>query len=196
MAIYYLAIGIDPTSGNNPVSDGKHYDGEYGFAVDAQDGKGINPIGPGSGSSGRQFEAVLINPPGGANGSPLNILLFDNCDNGLTPGSSFMRVAFRPGHDTGPAPNVDTSPLAPNDTQNLLNGVSLPAATNSVTASSAPRYGLPTGTYKNVTLLPACTLSGRASTPPPSFEVTVEVKAVWNGTSYYFKVDPEMMIDF
>lgn len=196
MAIYYLAIGIDPDSATNPVSDGKHYDGEYGFAVDNQDGNGIKPLGPGSGSSGRQFEAVLLRPPGGANRSPLNILLFDNCAGGLTPGSSFMRVAFRPGHDTDPAPNVDTSPLAPNDTQNLLNGVPLPAATSSVTASSAPTYGLPTAAYRNVTLLPACTLAGTASPQTPTFEVTVEVKAVWNGTSYYFKVDPEMMIDF
>ena len=190
---YYLAIGIDPDTHTDPESDGAHLDGEYGFAVDYGDGNGIQVLGPGSGGSGRQFEAVRLNPPGGANGSPLRILILDNFSTALTPGSSYIRVVFRPSHDTPPVNNVDTSPLAPNDTQTLLNGVAVDATWSSVPGTSAPTYGLPTDGYQHGVMLPAYTIAGNNSA---SFELTVEVTAAVNGTSYYYKVDPEMMIDF
>lgn len=190
---YYLAIGIDPNTQTDPQSDGVHLDGEYGFAVDYGDGNGIQVLGPGSGGSGRQFEAVRFSPSGGANGSPLRIVLFDNFPSALTPGSSYIRAVFRPSHDTPPAPNVDTSPLAPNDTQSLLNGVALGARGSSVTATSAPTYGLPSNSYQHGVMLPAYTISGNNSA---SFEMTVEVTAAVSGSTYYYKIDPEMMIDF
>lgn len=192
---YYLAIGIDPDTANDPQSDGVHLDGEYGFAVDYGDGNGIQVLGPGSGGSGRQFETVRMNPSGGANGSPLRILIFDNFASALTAGSSYLRMAFRPSHDTSPGNNVDTSPLAPNDTQTLLSGVAVNVGWPSLPSTSAPTYGLPTDGYQHGVILPGYTVSGTPHSQA-SFELTVEVTAVVNGTPYYYKVDPEMMIDF
>ena len=135
-----------------------------------------------------------MNPAGGANGSPLRILIFDNFAYALSPGSSYLRVVFRPSHDTPPAQNVDTSPLLPNNTQDLLNGVAVDASWPSVPGTSAPTYGLPSDDYQHGTMLPvAYTISGNNSA---SFELTVEVTAVVSGSTYYYKVDPEMMIDF
>ena len=194
MATYFLAIGIDSQS--DPQSDGKHLDAEYGFGVDNGDGNGVQPLGPGSGSSGRQFEAVQISPNGGANNSPLTIVVFDNFSSPLSTVSSFLRASFRPSHDTSPSQNVDTSPLAANDTNSLLNGVVLPAASSSIAATTASNYGLPGSTYTHATVLSGYTISGTPNSNS-SFELTVEVKAVASdGSIYYFKVDPEMMIDF
>jgi hypothetical protein len=194
MATFFLALGIDPATAVDPQSDGLHRDGQYGFAIDA--GSGPRVLGNGSGSSGRQFEAVQMNLRDGSNQHQLIVILFANVS-GIVPQSSYLRLAFRPGHTTPPptSGNADASPLAGNDTQSLMNGVLLTACTNTLSGGgNGATYGLPSSSYSSAWQFPAYSLTG----PPNSsatFELTAEI-TVLTDTTYNFKVDPEMMIDF
>jgi hypothetical protein len=194
MATFFLALGVDTATSVDPQSDGLHRDGQYGFAIDS--GSGPTVIGSGSGSSGRQFEAVQMNLRDGSNQHQLIVILFANVSS-IVPQSSYLRLAFRPGHDTPPptSGNLDDSPLAANDTQTLINGVLLTACTNTLSGGgNGATYGLPTGSYLSVWQFPAYSMSGPPNTST-TFELTAEITVAADKT-YNFKVDPEMMIDF
>ena len=195
MATYYLALGVDSSTTNDPQSDGLHYDAQYGFAVDNGDGQGIKVLGSGSGSSGRQFEAVQMGQSGaGANQNPLNIIVFTTFS-AVDNLNSYLRIAFRPAHDMLPSPNVDPSPLSAGATNALLDGVlfsNLQQGNVSLVASS---YGLPSGVNYGLAYTSAQQINGPQNTNA-HFELTAEITVSSNGSTYNFKVDPEMMIDF
>ena len=195
MATFFFAIGIDPSTAVDPNTDGMHLDGQYGFAVDNGNGQGPKVLGSGSGSSGRQFESVQLNLRDGSNRHQFYVLLFSNVTN-IAAAVSYLRIAFRPGHNVPPAANVDASPLAGNDTESLTDGVLLTACSPSLSGGgNGLTYGLPSAAYQNTWQFPAYTLNGPPNSEA-SFELTAEVTVVSGGTTYYFKVDPEMMIDF
>lgn len=189
MATYILAVAFDA---GDPTDDQLHGDGEYGFAVD--NGTGPAPVGN-SGSSGRTFQTITIPPVAGGN-SPNNfgVSLFTNIS-GVDPNASFFRCMFRPAHDAAPSTNPQLSPLNGADTNALLTGVTFGSGgANSNVAAAA--YGLPAATYASNWMCNGYTLQQGRQNSSSRYEVSIEVCVFANGAWSYFKVDPEMVIDF
>jgi hypothetical protein len=195
MATYYLALAFDTNTATDPQSDGTHLDAQYGFGADT--GSGVSAIGSGSGSSGRQFEAVHIPASGNGGQNSFAVAVFTNVI-GINQQTSFLRLSLRPAHDVTPENANSTSPLATNATQTLLTGVYLQNATESVNVNGAGNYGLPTSFYSTMWVFSGYNLvSGGRPGTSLHFELTAELRTIdSNGTPCYFKVDPEMMIDF
>jgi hypothetical protein len=204
MATYYLAVGFDA---DDTRSDGTHYDAEYGFAVDS--GSGLQAVGN-SGSAGKTFETVTI--PAVANGvaTKLSLVLATNLM-GIDQYSAYVRCAFRPAHDVAPSTNPPTSPLGQSDTQALLTGAYLKVQnptpppdvsfTETTAVGDTTDYGLPTSYYATVWTSDAMTLNvPNNQHGTVRFELTIEVTVTATGsgatTTYNFKVDPEMLIDY
>lgn len=195
MATYYFSVAFDASAQVDPQSDGTHYDAQYGFATDASGS--LHPLGS-SGTSGRQFETVTV--PAAANGRPNQfvITLASNVT-GIDTARSYIRCSFRPGHDVLPGANVPTSPLSVADAQSLLNGIYFSANTGTLTnITNGTDYGLPSASYSTQWLFSAFNLAGAQAGTNRRFEITFEVAIVGTGgTAYtYFKIDPEMMVDY
>lgn len=195
MATYYLAVAFDTSTATDPKSDGTHQDAQYGFAQNT--GSGVTILGTGSGSSGRQFESVSIPAATSNRPNAFAIAVFTNVI-GITQPSSYIRLAFRPAHDVAPSPQPPTSPLNNADTQNLLAGITLSNASQELTSvNTGTSYGLPASFYSTQWLFSGYNLnSGGAVNKSYHYELTIEIAISLNGQPYYFKVDPEMMIDF
>ena len=196
MATYYLALAFDTSTATDPQTDGTHRDAQYGFGQDV--GNGVTVLGSGSGSSGRQFEAVSIPARTNGQSNAFAVAVFTNVL-GIAQDDSFVRIALRPAHDVTPQQNPPTSPLNPADTQKLLTGINLSAASQELTSvNTGNNYGLPGSSFYSTQWL----FTGYTLTPSGPgggsyrYELTAEIAITLNGTPYYFKVDPEMMIDF
>lgn len=189
MSTYILAVGFT-RSGADPIDpDALHLDMQYGFAQ--QDGSTVSAVGT-SGSSGRQFETVAVN----AQGNDFAVALLSP-DYLLNQTASWVRVSFRPAHDVAPSPSLPVSPFNPNDTTQLARGLTVSSLSDS-TNPNGPDYGLPTGTsYITLWQSSNFNFAGGASGTQGSFEITVELTAVYSdGTTVYFKVDPEVIIRY
>jgi hypothetical protein len=189
MSTIILAVGFT-RSGTDPVDpDAAHMDMDYGFAQ--QDGASVSALGS-SGASGRIFEKVNVNAQG--NNFRLAAL---TPDAQLNLAASFLRVSFRPSHDTMPTPSLVDSPFNPSDTASLVHGLFL----SSMQASANPtgtKYGLPAEhAYATLWQTGTWNFAPGAHGSQGSFEITVELKAVYaDGTVIYFKVDPELIIQY
>jgi hypothetical protein len=189
MSTIILAVGFTRSGGDPTDPDALHVDMQYGFAQ--QDGISVSALGS-SGASGHQFETVAVN----AQGNNFAVALLTP-DYQLNQAASYVRVSYRPAHDVAPSVNPPTSPLNPNDTTQLLRG--LTASSLSDTASpNGTNYGLPSGTsYSTLWQSSTFNFAGGASGSQGHFEVTVELTAVYgDGTTLYFKVDPELIIQY
>jgi hypothetical protein len=196
MATYFFTTAFQTT---DPVSeDGTHLEAQYGFAV-ASGGGSVSAIGS-SGGSGRTFETVRI--PAATN-NQTNQLVISLCSDliGINQSLSFARVSFRPAHDVQPANNLPLAPLTPNNAQTLLTGIALTtqgtSTTERVNITNGTAYGLPQNSYATQWLFAAMPfLSGQQPGTSLHFEFTIEI-AINVGTNWtYYKVDPEMQVDF
>ncbi|CAN5765010.1 hypothetical protein BH18ACI5_BH18ACI5_22370 [soil metagenome] len=194
MATYNFAVAFEADTTTDPQTDGVHYDAQYGFGVDS--GNGVQTLGPGSGQTGEHFETVHV--PGGS-GTPnqFAVTLFSNLI-GIDTTRSFLRCAFRPAHDVAPGNNLPLSPLNNSGTQSLLGGVLLNAATSAPVNVPGTNYGLPgSGTYSTQCKFAGTNLASGPRGRSVHFELTIEISIVGSdGTWSYYKVDPEMIIDF
>jgi hypothetical protein len=195
MATYYFTTAFQT---NDPVSeDGTHLEAQYGFGVDS--GSGVTVLGS-SGGQGRTFEIVRI--PAATN-NQANQLVVSACSDliGIDQSQSFVRVSFRPAHDAQPSNNLPTAPVNSSNAQTLLNGIALTtqgtSTTERVNITDGTAYGLPQASYATQWLFAAMPFQG-GQRPGASvhFEFTVEI-AIFAGNSWtYYKVDPEMQVDF
>jgi hypothetical protein len=138
--------------------------------------------------------------PAATNGRPnqLAITLASNII-GIDTARSYWRCSFRPAHDVLPGGNVPTSPLSGDDSQSLLNGIYINA--NSQTLSNIANgtsYGLPAGSYSTQWMFNPFSVAGAQAGTSRRYEIVFEIAIVGTGgTAYsYFKIDPEMMIDY
>jgi hypothetical protein len=195
MAIYYFAVAFEADTTVDPQTDGVHYDAQYGFGVDSGNGN-VQALGPGSGPNGEHFETVHV--PGGS-GTPnqFAVTLFSNLI-GINTSQSYVRCSFRPAHDVVPSNNPPLSPLNNSGTQALLGGVLLNAASSVPVNVPGSNYGLPgTGTYSTQWLFAGTNLASGQRGTSIHYEMTLEISVLGsNGTWTYYKVDPEMIIDF
>lgn len=193
MATYYFAVAFE--SDDTVSEDGTHLEAQYGFGVDA--GNGVTSLGS-SGLQGRQFEVVRMSAA--TNNQP-NQFVITICSNliGVVQGQSFIRCSFRPAHDVPPASGLALAPLNNGDAQALLGGIFFNAreVSETVNISNGTSFGLPDNAYST-----QWTFGGRSfiSGQPPGaslhFELSIEI-AILDGTNWsYYKVDPEMQIDF
>jgi hypothetical protein len=189
MSTYILAVGFTRGGADPTDPDSTHVDMEYGFAL--QDGASVSALGS-SGASGHQFESVNVNAQG--NNFALALLTPDDL---LLQTVSYVRVSFRPAHDQAPAQNLATSPFNPADTTQLLRGLTVSTLGESANPAGT-NYGLPSGTvYTTLWQSSPFNFAGGASGSQGHFEVSVELTAVYgNGTTLYFKVDPEVIIRY
>jgi hypothetical protein len=195
MATYYFAAAFQT---DDPVSDdGTHLEAQYGFGVDS--GNGVTALGS-SGSAGRTFEVVTIPA---ATGGQSNQFVISLCSDliGVDQGRSFVRVSFRPAHDVAPAQNLALAPLTTANAQTLLTGLllSAPGTMEQTNISNGTKYGLPKDGYSTQWLFSSMSfLSGQPPGTSLHFEITIEIAIVETGsTSWtYYKVDPEMQVDF
>ena len=196
MATYYFAVAFEEDTTTDPQPDGVHYEAQYGFGVDSGNGV-VQPVGPGSGPTGEHFETVHV--PGGS-GTPnqFAVTLFSNLI-GIDTSRSFLRCSFRPAHDVLPANNLTLSPLNNSGTQALLGGILLNTATSTPVNVPGANYGLPgNGSYSTQWLFAGTNLASGQRGTSVHFELTIEISIIGtNGTTWtYYKVDPEMIIDF
>ena len=191
MTTYYLSVGFDSS---DTQSDLLHYDADYGFA--SSDGNaGATSLGN-SGPQGRNFETVHLSASGSGQPNQLVIALFTSIFN-IDQTSSYFRVSFRPAHDVTPANNVALSPLSVGDTNNLIAGITLGSRQSQNANVDGTNWGLPPGNNDTQFLYSGYQLSGApANSTSQRFEVTVEI-SIKIGTQWtYYKVDPEMVIDY
>jgi hypothetical protein len=195
MATYYFAVAFEEDTTTDPQTDGVHYDAQYGFGMDAGNGV-IQPVGPGSGQSGEHFETVHV--PGGS-GTPnqFAVTVFSNLI-GIDTSRSFVRCSFRPAHDIAPGSNLPLSPLNNSGTQSLLGGVLLNGAASSPVNVPGSNYGLPgTGTYSTQWIFAGTNLASGPRGTSVHFEMTLEISIIGSDNTWsYYKVDPEMIIDY
>ena len=195
MTTYYLSVGFDST---DTRSDGLHYDADYGFA--SSDGNAApTPIGT-SGPQGKSFEVVHLAQSGQGQPNQLVIALFTSLWN-IDQANSYFRVSFRPAHDIAPSGNVAVSPLNVADTNSLVTGLTIGSRQGQNANVDGTNWGLPAG--NNVTQFiysggpsgyQLQNASGNAVNQ--HFELTVEISIVIGGQKTYYKVDPEMVIDY
>jgi hypothetical protein len=195
MATYYFTTAFQA---NDPVSeDGTHLEAQYGFGVDS--GSGVSALGS-SGGSGRTFEIVRI--PAATN-NQANQLVISVCSDliGIDQTQSFVRVSFRPAHDVQPSNTLPLAPVNPSNAQTLLTGIALTtqgtSTTEQVNITNGTAYGLPQASYATQWLFAAMPFQGgQQRGTSVHFECTIEV-AIFAGNSWtYYKVDPEMQVDF
>jgi hypothetical protein len=195
MATYYFTAAFQA---NDPVSDdGTHLEAQYGFAVDS--GNGVTALGT-SGPDGRTFETV---PIPASTGNNANQFVVSVCSDILQINQtlSFVRVAFRPAHDVQPANNLPLAPVNPSNAQTLLTGIALTtqgtSTTEQVNITNGTSYGLPKATYATQWFFAPVPFQG-GGTPGTSvhFELTIEIAILVGTTWTFFKVDPEMQVDF
>jgi hypothetical protein len=196
MATYYFTAAFQTS---DPVSeDGLHLEAQYGFGVDS--GNGVVTALGSSGGAGRTFETVSIPA---ATGNQANQLVISVCSDliGIDQTQSFVRVSFRPAHDVQPANNLPLAPVNPANAQTLLTGIALTtqgtSTTERVNISNGTAFGLPQATYATQWLFAAMPFQGgQPQNTSLHFEFTIEI-AIFAGNSWtYYKVDPEMQVDF
>jgi hypothetical protein len=194
MATYYFAVAFQS---NDPISeDGTHLEAQYGFGVDS--GSGVTALGS-SGSQGRQFESVSIPASSGGPPNQLVVSLFSDIL-GIDQSRSFFRCTFRPAHDVPPSNGLPLAPLNQGDAQNLLGGIFLAARnTQNASITSGSNYGLPQSSYETQWVFTGANfIGGQPAGTSLHFEISIEISIVGAGGSTwsYYKVDPEMQIDF
>jgi hypothetical protein len=195
MAIYYFAVAFEEDTTIDPQVDGVHYDAQYGFGVDSGNGQ-VQAVGS-SGPDGEHFETVHV-PAGSGAPNQFAVTLFSNLI-GISTSQSYLRCSFRPAHDIVPANNLPLSPLNNSGTQSLLGGMLLNTASSVPVNVPGNNYGLPgTGTYSTQWIFAPTNLASGPRGTSIHFEMTIEVSVLGpNGTTWtYYKVDPEMIIDF
>ena len=194
MATYYFAVAFAPDTSTDPEYDGTHYEAQYGFGLD--NGSGVQPLGS-SGSSGHTFEAVHVSAASNGKPNQLVVTVLTNLI-GITQGQSYVRCSFRPAHDVSPSGTLPVSPLNQADTATLLSGLPLTAASSiPVNVNNGTNYGLPNNSYSTQWLFNGFNLiSNQPAGTSVHFEMTFEVTVLDGGSTTYYKVDPEMMIDF
>jgi len=190
--VYLLSVACQETANMSP--DGTHKEAQYGFAKIGTDGH-VQPVGS-SGGSGETFETVTIDARSGP--SSLKVCLF--VDNGLADinaSASFVRVSLRPAHDVRPTNNLSTSPFPAGKTTDLLQGLLVSDAVSEAgPVTDGQSFGLPLANYAKRWNLGEPQFTGPSGTRQ-HIEVTVEIViTTHSGMTYYFKVDPEMQIDF
>jgi hypothetical protein len=194
MATYYFAVAFEPT--DTVSDDGTHLDAQYGFGVDS--GNGVITALGNSGSQGRQFETVQIPASTNNQTNRLVIAIFSNLI-GVNQSQSSVRCAFRPAHDVLPSTGLPLAPVNTGDANQLLTGILFndSEVTESVNVNNGTSYGLPNAFYSTQWTFAARNfMTGQRSGTSLHFELTIEM-AVNNGSSStYYKVDPEMQIDF
>ncbi len=195
MTTYYLSIGFDAA---DTQSDGLHFDADYGFASSTANA-GATSLGN-SGPQGKSFEVVHLAQSSQGQPNQLVIALFTSLWN-IDQANSFFRVSFRPAHDIAPSNSVAVSPLSVGDTNALLTGLTIGSRQNQNANVDGTNWGLPPG--NNVTQFiysggpsgyQLQNASGNAVNQ--HFEITVEIRIVIAGQPTYYKVDPEMVIDY
>lgn len=193
MATYYFAVAFEPS--DTVSDDGTHLDAQYGFGVD--NGSGVVALGS-SGPHGTQFETVQMAAASNNQPNQLVVTIFSNLI-GVNQSQSFMRCAFRPAHDVAPATGLALAPVNSGDANSLLAGSAFNSngVTENVNVTNGTSFGLPNGAYSTQWLFGARNfVSGQPNGTSLHFELTIEM-AVTNGSSWtYYKVDPEMQIDF
>jgi hypothetical protein len=191
MTTYYLSVGFDAA---DTQSDQLHFDADYGFASSTANA-GATSLGN-SGPQGRSFETVHLSAGGSGQPNQLVIALFTSLWS-IDQTQSYFRVSFRPAHDVTPADNVQLSPLSQGDTNKLIAGIAIDSRQNQNADVDGSNWGLPAGNNVTQFLYSGYQLSGA---PPNAtsqhFEVTVEISILIGTTWTYYKVDPEMVIDF
>ena len=195
MTIYYLSVGFDAA---DTQSDGLHFDAEYGFASNTANA-GSTSLGS-SGPQGKSFELVHLAQGGQGGPNQLAIALFTSLQN-IDPANSYFRVSFRPAHDIAPSNNVAVSPLSVADTNSMLTGFTIGSCQSQNTNVDGTIWGLPAGNNLNQFIFsgnpsPYQLVSAPANAANQHFEVTVEIRIVIAGQPTYYKVDPEMVIDY
>lgn len=191
MTTYYFAAGFDI---GDPSEDQTHQDAEYGFSSTTGNGV-VTPIGS-SGTGGRQFEAVHIPAAQGGQPSQFAVVLFSSILQ-IDQAQSFFRVAFRPAHDVPPSSGLAVSPLNTSDTQTLLRGVTIGSRQAQNANVDGTNYGLPPGQYDTQFVFPGYQIvSGQPPNTSVHFELSIEIAILVGSTWSYYKVDPEMVIDY
>ena len=191
MTTYYLSVGFDSS---DTQSDLLHYDADYGFASSSGNA-GATSLGN-SGPQGRNFETVNLSAGGSGQPNQLVIALFSSILDS-DQSNSFFRVSFRPAHDVMPANNVQLSPLSQGDTNALIGGITIGSRQAQNPNVDGANWGLPAGNNATQFLYSGYQIAGAgANSPSQHFEVTVEI-SILRGTQWtYYKVDPEMVIDY
>lgn len=191
MTTYFLSVGFDA---GDTQSDGLHYDADYGFAS-STDNAGATSLGN-SGPKGQTFETVHLSAAGSGQPNQLVIALFTSIWD-IDQANSYFRVSFRPAHDVPPANNVALSPLSVGDTNKLIAGLTIGSRQSQNADVNGASWGLPAGDNVTQFLYSGYQFAGApANVTNQKFEVTVEISIVIGGQTTYYKVDPEMVIDY
>ncbi len=191
MTTYYLSIGFDAA---DTQSDGLHFDADYGFASSTANA-GATSLGN-SGPQGKSFEVVHLAQSGQGQPNQLVIALFTSLWN-IDQANSYFRVSFRPAHDIPPSNNVAVSPLSVGDTNTLMTGLTIGSRQSQNANVDGTNWGLPAGNNVTQFLYSGYQLQNApANAVNQHFELTVEISIVISGQTTYYKVDPEMVIDY
>ena len=191
MTTYFLSIGFDAA---DTQSDGLHFDADYGFASSTANA-GATSLGN-SGPQGRSFEVVHLAQSGQGQPNQLMIALFTSLWN-IDQANSYFRVSFRPAHDIAPSSNVAVSPLSVGDTNSLITGLTIGSRQSQNANVDGTNWGLPAGNNVTQFIYSGYQLQNApANAVNQHFELTVEISIVIGGQKTYYKVDPEMVIDY
>lgn len=191
MTTYYFAVGFDAA---DPTEDQVHQDAMYGFAS-STNGGAVTPIGS-TGSGGRQFESVNMAAGTGGQPNQFAIALFSSILQ-IDQAQSFFRCSFRPAHDVQPSSGLALAPVSNADANTLVRGVALGSKQVENANVDGTTFGLPAGTYDTQWLFSGYQISGgQPSGSTGRFELAIEIAIVAGGVWSYYKVDPEMVIDF
>ena len=191
MTTYYFSVGFDTV---DPTSDQLHFDADYGFASSSGNA-GATSLGS-SGPQGRNFEVVNLAASSQGQPNQLVIALFTSILD-IDQTQSFFRLSFRPAHDVSPSNNIALSPLSTGDTNTLIRGVTIGSLQAQNANVDGTNYGLPAGNNATQFLYSGYQLSGGSpNAASQHFEMTIEISICIGSTWTYYKVDPEMVIDF